>query len=95
MTVKIFKMNNGEVVIGEVVATNHDHYEIKSPANIGLQQTDSGVQVGIAEYMPYAAGNVTLRFSAIASEADPEQKLANEYNRLYGSGIVIANTLPR
>lgn len=95
MTVKIFKMNNGEVVIGEVLSETADHYVLKSPANIGLQQTDSGVQVGIAEYMPYAAGNVTLRYSAIASEAEPEQKLANEYNRLYGSGIVIANQLPR
>ena len=95
MTVKIFKTTNGEVIIGEVVATNHDHYELKAPANIGLQQTDSGVQVGIAEYMPYAAGNVTLRFHAIASEGEPEQKLANEYNRLYGSGIVITNQLPR
>jgi hypothetical protein len=91
MTVKIFKMNNGEVVIGKVVAETVDHYVLESPANIGLQQTESGVSVGIAEYMPYAAGNVTLRYTAIASEAEPEVKLANEYNRLYGSGIVIAN----
>lgn len=95
MTVKIFKMINSEVVIGEVVSEQVDHYVLKNPANIGLQQTDSGVSVGIAEYMPYAAGNVTLRYSAIASEAEPEQKLANEYNRLYGSGIVIANQIPR
>lgn len=97
MTVKVFKMNNGEVVISEIVQQNADHYVLKNPANIGLQQTDSGVSVGIAEYMPYASGNVTLRYSAIASEAEPEQKLANEYNRLYGSGIVIANAgqLPR
>ena len=95
MTVKVFKLINSEVVIAEVVNTNHDHYELENPANIGLQQTETGMSVGIAEYMPYASGRVTLRFAAIASEAEPEQKLANEYNRIYGSGIVIANQLPR
>lgn len=95
MTVKVFKMINSEVVIAEVLQENVDHYVLKNPANIGLQQTETGMSVGIAEYMPYASGNVTLRYSAVASEAEPEQKLANEYNRLYGSGIVIANQIPR
>lgn len=95
MTVKVFKMINSEVVIAEVLQENVDHYVLKNPANIGLQQTETGMSVGIAEYMPYASGNVTLRYAAVASEAEPEQKLANEYNRLYGSGIVIANQIPR
>jgi hypothetical protein len=53
------------------------------------------VGVGIAPYMPYAEGKVTIRITAIAAEADADQKLVNEYNRLFGSGIVIANVIPK
>lgn len=90
MTVKIFKMINGEVIIGEVVSEGAEQYVLKSPAEIGLQQAASGVSVGIADYMPYATGNLTVRKGAIASEGEPDEKLVNEYNRIYGSGIVIA-----
>lgn len=95
MTVKIFKMINGEVIIGEVISEGAEVYVLKSPAEIGLQQAASGVSVGIADYMPYATGNLTVRVGAIAAEGAPDEKLVNEYNRIYGSGIVIANTLPR
>jgi hypothetical protein len=60
-----------------------------------LQERDGGVGVGIAPYMPYAEGKISIRTTAIAAEGDPDQKLVNEYNRLFGSGIVIANVIPK
>jgi hypothetical protein len=89
--VKVFKMINGEEIIGEVIRSSDGLYELKSPANIMLQQTASGqMGVGIAPYMPYASGNVTLYMTAIAAEAEPDQNMVNEYNRIFGSGIAIA-----
>jgi hypothetical protein len=92
MTVKVFKMISGEEIISEVKETIQvsDTYELTSPATIVMQQTEKGVGVGIAPYMPYADGQVVLYKSAIASEGNPDIKMENEYRRLFGSGIQIA-----
>ena len=97
MTVKIFKMINGEVNMAEIVSEQFGsgYYVVNEPASVMLQERDGGVGVGIAPYMPYAEGKVTIRLNAIAAEADADQKLVNEYNRLFGSGIVIANVIPK
>jgi hypothetical protein len=97
MTVKIFKMINGEVIMADIVSEEigQGHYVVNEPASVMLQERDGGVGVGIAPYMPYAEGKVNIRLNAIAAEADADQKLVNEYNRLFGSGIVIANVIPK
>jgi hypothetical protein len=97
MTVKIFKMINGEVIMADIVSEDfgQGHYVVNEPASVMLQERDGGMGVGIAPYMPYAEGKVKIRLNAIAAEADADQKLANEYNRLFGSGIVIANVIPK
>ena len=90
--VKVFKLINGEELISEVFNTYGETYELKNPANIMLQQTAQGqMGVGIAPYMPYASGNVTLYKTAIASEAEPDQGMINEYNRIFGSGIEVVS----
>jgi len=97
MTVKIFKMINGEVIMADIVSEDfgQGHYVVNEPASVMLQERDGGVGVGIAPYMPYAEGKVNIRINAIAAEAEADQKLVNEYNRLFGSGIVIANVIPK
>lgn len=87
--IKVFKLINGEELISEVKESGVG-YEMTSPASIMMQQTPDGkVGVGIAPYMPYASGKVTLHRTAIAGEADADQKMANEYNRVFGSGIEV------
>ena len=97
MTVKIFKMINGEVIMADIVSEQFGsgYYVVNEPASVMLQERDGGMGVGIAPYMPYAEGKVNIRLNAIAAEADADQKLVNEYNRLFGSGIVIANVIPK
>ncbi len=90
--VKVFKLINGEELISEIHNHYDKHFELKNPANIMLQPTQNGqMGVGIAPYMPYANGNVSLYKSAIAAEADPEQSMINEYNRIFGSGIEVVS----
>jgi hypothetical protein len=90
MTVKVYKMINGEEIIGQELKADSTNYEIKAPAQIVLQQTDKGMGVAIAPYMPYASGNINLYYTAIAAECIPDQNMINEYNRIFGSGIQVA-----
>jgi hypothetical protein len=90
--VKVFKLINGEELISEVFNAYGDKYELKNPATIMLQQTANGqMGVGIAPYMPYASGNVNLYKNGITAEAEPDQGMINEYNRIFGSGIEVVS----
>lgn len=84
-------MISGEELIAEVVKSNDVEYSLKNPSTIVLQQTQQGVGVGLAPYMPYSSGLVFLNRRAIASEAEPDTNMVNEYNRIFGSGIQIAS----
>ena len=88
--VKVYKLINGEEIIGEIFSHFDRHIELKNPAQIMLQRTEKGMGVGMAPYMPYATGNIDLHRNAIASECEPDQNLVNEYNRIFGSGIQVA-----
>lgn len=90
MNVKVYKMINGEEIIGEVFNEIAATVELKNPAQIMLQRTETGMGVGIAPYMPYATGNINLHKNAIAADCEPDQNLVNEYNRIFGSGIQVA-----
>jgi hypothetical protein len=89
--IKVFKMISGEELISKVTDRTDVGYVLDSPAVIMMQQTETGVGVGIAPYMPYATGDVTLYASAIASEGTPDVKMENEYNRIFGSGIQVVS----
>lgn len=91
--IKVYKLINGEELIAEIFNHYDTHIELKSPAQIVMQQTKEGVGVALAPYMPYASGNIELHRQAIASSATPDVKMENEYSRLFGSGIQIASSL--
>jgi hypothetical protein len=91
MIVKVFKMINGEDIMGEVFnSPTMDPIELKNPSQIVLQRTETGMGVALAPYMPFADGNVKIHKHAIASECIPDQNMVNEYNRIFGSGIQVA-----
>ena len=92
MTVRVFKLINGEELISSSkMNIQGNAYVLDKPAVIMIQQTEQGVGVGVAPYMPYAQGEVTLYLAAIASEGLPDVKMENEYSRIFGSGIQLAS----
>lgn len=87
--IKVFKLISGEELIGKVEVTGLG-YTIEAPATILMQQTKDGVGLALMPYMPYTEGKVKLFSQCIATEGIPSDKMINEYNRLFGSGIEIA-----
>ena len=87
--IKVFKLISGEELIGKAEVTGRG-YTLEAPATILMQQTKDGVGLALMPYMPYTEGKVTLFSQSIATEGEPSNKMVNEYNRLFGSGIEIA-----
>ena len=94
MTVKCIFLATGEHIIGDVAdgITFDDPVTISNPAQIIMQQTEGGrVGAAFAPYVPYAKDNkVTIQARGIVGECDIDLNLTNEYNRIFGHGIVVA-----
>jgi hypothetical protein len=89
--VKLFKLASSEEILATVVSKDDNTVKIKDAVLLVYRQAKEGaMSVGFAPYMPYADGDVIINNTAIASTADVKQDLANEYNRIFGSGIVLA-----
>ena len=98
MTVKVYRLTTGEDIIGECEMT-HLGLEMKNPAQIVVQQTQDGrVGAAFAPFAPFAKDNKVLIYqTALAAEMEVDMKMISEYNRIFGSGIVLAaaNEMPK
>ena len=91
MSVKVCKLITGEDVIADVEEVQNGVI-LNNPAQIVVQQTQDGrVGAAFAPFAPYAKDSKVLIFKdKIVGEMEIDVKLINEYNRIFGSGIMIA-----
>lgn len=94
MTIKCIRLATGEDIIGDVSDsfTADDPVIVKNPAQIVVRQTETGnVGAAFAPFMPFAKDNTVKFYSrGVIGEIDIDMNLVNEYNRIFGSGIVVA-----
>ena len=96
MSVKGFRLVTGEVVIANVVNEHDTYHVVKEAAQLITQEIEPGrMGVGMQPFVPYSKGNITLYKYGINAEFEIDQQVENEYNRIFGSGIVIASQIPR
>jgi hypothetical protein len=99
MSVQAFKMITGEDVVAEVVSESDTKLHTKNPAVVIMQRAEDGrIGVGLQPLVPIAKnGEVQFSISALSAFYEIETQMINEYNRIFGNGIVIAsaNEMPR
>lgn len=97
--IKCYQLMNGQDLIGEVVAEDNNEVTLRNPAAIHMVPSQSGgTSFGIAlmPYAPYAEFNkITVFKDKVSIAFDPTTELRNNYSKLFGSGIEIANIMPR
>jgi hypothetical protein len=88
--VRVYKMISGEEVIAKQIQETQTIYKVENPASIMMTDQGNGtVGVGIAPFMPYSEDRtVEINRMAVAASANPAVEMLNEYNRIYGSGLV-------
>jgi hypothetical protein len=92
MTVKVYRLISGEDIIADV-EIDEQGYWFNNPAQIIVQQSENGrVGAAFAPFAPYAKDNKVLIYKAfVAGEMELDIKMINEYNRIFGSGIIVAS----
>lgn len=89
--IKLIKFTSGEEIIAELISAGEGAKVIKNGVTLVYHQTEKGtVSVGFSPFMPYSDGTIALYDNSIAGVSDVKKELLSEYNRIYGSGIVLA-----
>ena len=93
--VKIVRMMNGEELIGELTQDNATFFKLKNVAVVHMAPNQNGnMSIGLIPFAPYAE-EVEFAFDTAhrTTTFTPSMDLLNNYNRLYGSGLVVAKTM--
>lgn len=93
--IKIIRMMNGEELIGDLTADNATYFKLKDVAIVQIVPTSSGnMTIGLIPFAPYAeekefSFDTTHRTTMFT----PNVELLNNYNRIYGAGLVVAKSM--
>ena len=84
MNIKVVRLISGEELIGD---WNEETNIITNPV---IMVPVSKAQLGFSPWIPYVEEEeVPLKEQHIVTILTPDNKLQNEYNRVYGSGLII------
>jgi len=92
--VRLVRLLSGEELLGDVVLNGDGTITIKDVCQVATSYADPGqatAKVGIAPYLPYANLEKGIRLGNhyIGYIVEPVKELYNEYNKVFGSGIIL------
>jgi hypothetical protein len=92
MDIKGFRLNGGEIIVGDLRDSYKDTYDIDNAVQLMMHDVGNG-RMGIAmqPFIPFSKGIIQIKINTVSTLFDVDQNVINEYNRLFGSGIVIAS----
>ncbi|MFW9602823.1 MAG: hypothetical protein ACMV1B_10965 [Prevotella sp.] len=91
MDIRGFKLSTGEVIIAQFISRNDGRINVDDAAQMVIQELEPGRSgVALQDYIPFGK-SVQLYESNIVAEFDLDPQVAGEYNRIFGSGIVVAS----
>ena len=96
MDIKLFKLINGEEVLGELESESETEYVLSNPVGIAIVRGKDGQpNVGFAPFPLHAEQKKgeTIAFSKknVVYCYVPAEDFINNYNQIFGSGIVLPN----
>lgn len=98
MSIYIVRLITGEDLIGELdISKTKDHEHKYKMKNVGIVQivpTKDGVGISLYPYAPYAEDSeFTFKEDHVMTTYKPSIDLQNNYSRMFGSGIQIAQSI--
>ena len=94
MAVKLLRLKSGEDIVGEVVKENQELIIISNPAILMPVSHSPGrqdqIQIGLAPWIPFSVEKeFKLPRDWVLLTTIPAQDIVNNYNQIFGSGIVV------
>jgi len=98
MAVKLISFKTNQTIIASVVYENDERITVKETVQVIVQPSKDGPMMGFSPFLEYAQEfktGITFDMSDILCVTTPMVELENDYNKLFGSGIQIASSIPK
>jgi len=98
MTVKLITFKTNQTLIGEIVSETDSHITLKQPVQVIVQPTKEGPMMGFSPFLDFAeefTTGIKLGMENVLCITTPSRDLENQYNKMFGSGIEIVNSLSK
>ena len=94
MVVKLLRLKSGEDIVGEIIKENEELITIRNPAILMPVSHSPGrqdqIQIGLAPWIPFSEEKeFKLPRDWVLLITIPAQNIVNNYNQIFGSGIVV------
>jgi len=98
MSVKLVTLKTNHTLIGSVDCVDNETIVIKEPVQVFMTPSKEGMQMGFGPFLDYSQEHKTgikLSMIDVLCITTPIVELENQYNQIFGSGIQIANAIPK
>jgi hypothetical protein len=98
MTVKLITLKTNHTLIGEIVDEGNVGVKIKQPVQVVVQPTKDGPMMGFVPFVDFSEDfkiGFVINNNDILFTSWPVRELENQYNKMFGSGIEIASSIPK
>ena len=96
--IKLLRLKSGEDIVADVIGENSEYFIIAQPAMLMPVGDGRGgsVQIGLTPWMPFSeAKDFELPRDWVLITTEPAQDIVNNYNQVFGSGIVVPKVSPK
>ena len=90
--IKLLRLKSGEDIVGDIIGENSEFLIVKNPAMLMPVGDGRGgsVQIGLTPWMPFSeAKDFEVPRDWVLITTEPAQDIVNNYNQIFGSGIVV------
>ena len=96
--IKLLRLKSGEDIVTDIVGENSEFLIVKNPAMLMPVGDGRGgsVQIGLTPWMPFSeAKDFEVPRDWVLITTEPAQEIVNNYNQVFGSGIVVPKVSPK
>ena len=98
MTIKLVTFKTNHTILAGIDCTSDTEIVITKPVQVVVQPSKDGPMMGFAPFLDFAeefTTGIKLSMQDVLCITTPSRDLENQYNKMFGSGIEIASTIPK
>ena len=98
MSIKLVTFKTNQTIMATVNYIDTNTITVKEPVQVIIQPTKDGPMMGFSPFLDYALEfntGIKILMSDVLCITTPSRELENQYNKVFGSGITIASSIPK
>jgi len=98
MNIKLVTFKTNQTIMASIDCVDDNTIIMKEPVQVIIQPTKDGPMMGFSPFLDYAMEfntGIKIMMNDVLCITTPSRELENQYNKVFGSGIQIASSIPK